>query len=293
MPSNPNIAWVDCETSGLDAETCNLLEIAVVVTDSELNELENGRFHAVVKYDPIDVLAMRSSVADVVYDMHLKTALWDRLTGRQALPLAAIDVTLAEFLATFGERCTMPVGGSSVRLDMNFIDKHLPLTSGFLDYHMRDVSSLAGFMSDWFGLPYFEKDPSGWHTAEHDVTQSLLEAQYIRQWATPAQWKLAMMGEGSNGVNQNQAWTTAKTVIEGAVSGNSDVVALTPWSARRLWNAYVAEQARIRHEAEGWDRQLKDAEKRDSLIAEVVASGVPRAQALDFVFANEQPEVSE
>lgn len=175
-----NIAWVDVETDSLDASTGHLLEIAVVVTDAELNILDEEGFHAVVKYTLSEKSLMILKTVPVVVEMHQKTGLWDKIIDPEtATPLTRVDFLLSEYLRRFGESGTMPVAGNSVRLDMNFMDKHLPLTAGFLDYHMRDVSTVAGLASDWYDLPWFEKTSD--HTAKHDIRESIRELKHYRE----------------------------------------------------------------------------------------------------------------
>ena len=173
-----NIAWVDVETDGLDASNCHLLEIAVLVTDSELNVLDDG-FHAVVRYTLSQRLDMAKNASDYVREMHAKTGLWNKLDGANSRTRWDIDGAIRDYLSQHGELRTMPVAGNSVRLDMNFMDKHLPTTAGFLDYHMRDVSTIAGLASDWYDLPWFEKKSD--HTAKLDIAESIRELKYYRE----------------------------------------------------------------------------------------------------------------
>lgn len=172
-----NIAWVDCETSGLDANRHYLLEIAVIVTDAELNILDEVGFHAIRHFNKIKAQAIKEATTPYVQEMHTKTGLWDKLvTGTY---IWEIDGDLVRYLKRFGEPNTMPVAGNSVRLDMNFMDAELPLTAAFLDYHMRDVSTVAGLASDWYNLPWFEKTSD--HTAMTDIRESIRELKHYRE----------------------------------------------------------------------------------------------------------------
>jgi len=174
----PNIAFADVETGGLNAYRNDLLEIAVVVTDEDLNILDQGGFHAIVKYDADAVFRMQQEADNYVLEMHLKTGLWDKLSGPDATPLHQIDLSLREYLSLFGTPNTMPVAGNSVRLDMNFMDVHLPLSAAFLNYQMRDVTSIAGAVGKWLNLPRIEKKSD--HTAMVDVRESIRELIYYR-----------------------------------------------------------------------------------------------------------------
>ena len=174
------ITWVDMETNGLDPHENVLLEVACLVTDNDLNILDDDGYQAVVRYT--DQQAMRAYQAAVpfVREMHTKTGLWKKLT--HGTYLYRIDEELHDYVARFSEPRTSPVGGNSLRLDMNFMDRYLPLTAAHLDYHMRDVSTVAGLAKDWYGLPPFKKVSD--HTAMTDIRECVKELRYYREFFT-------------------------------------------------------------------------------------------------------------
>ena len=174
-----NIAWIDVETTGLHAQSNQLLEIACIVTDSELNVLDETGFQSVVYYSKAESNFMRTQAVQFVRDMHDKTGLWEKLPQSGSLTLTSIDYDLVTYLEKFGEPNTMPVAGNSVRLDMNFMDQFLPRVSAHLDYHMRDVSTVAGFAEDWYGESNFEKRND--HTAMTDIRESIREMKHYRE----------------------------------------------------------------------------------------------------------------
>lgn len=172
-----NIAAIDVETTGLIAHKEHLLEIACIPVDENLNVLDTIGFHAVVRYRNSERHSLRDRADPYVRRMHDITGLWGKL--RDGVPLEDIDAQMRDYLKQFGEPGTMPVLGNSVRLDMNFMDEYLPLTAAFLDYHMRDVSTVAGLASDWYDLPYFEKHSD--HTAMTDIKESIRELKHYRE----------------------------------------------------------------------------------------------------------------
>lgn len=174
--TNDNIAWIDCETTGLTAHKEHLLEIACIVTDRDLNILDEKGYHAVVHYTDVEMFEMMGDATSYVFNMHTETGLWGKLAD--GTPLKMIDGNLFKYLRRFGRTGEMPIGGNSVRLDANFMDEHLPRVSGHLSYRLRDVSGLAGFMHDWFEIPFMEKTSD--HTAMTDVKESIREAKYYR-----------------------------------------------------------------------------------------------------------------
>lgn len=176
-----NICWADVETTGLDSHKDSLLEIAVLVTDRDLNILDEEGFHATVKYRPTEVAYLMSNAVPLVQIMHHETGLWGRLSDDDALSLPEIDFELSIYLARFGDAKTMPLAGSSVALDQNFINANLPRVANFLDYHLRDVSSVAGMVYDWYDFPRSQKASD--HTAMVDIRESIKELKHYREVA--------------------------------------------------------------------------------------------------------------
>ncbi len=179
MRDHENWAWVDVETGGTNPQTSPLLEIAIVITDDQLNILDKVGFHAIVRHGDPEIAEWKAMVDPHVLKMHEKTGLWDKLNSREAKPLAQIDGEAMAYLSIFGKPGTMPVAGNSVRLDMNFMDRYLPLTAKYLDYHMRDVSTIAGIAHDWYNVPRLEKHSD--HTAMTDIRESIRELKHYRE----------------------------------------------------------------------------------------------------------------
>ena len=174
------IAVVDVETSGLDAHRDRLLEIAVVIIDPvTLEPIDPDGFEAVVRYAPEQVRYMRRFVNPYVDQMHDKNGLWSDIVQPTAHPIKDVDARLLKYLRSIHKgKKQMPVMGNSVRLDMNFMDHWLPQSAGHLDYHMRDVSTIAGLASDWYDTPWFEKAKG--HRAMDDVMECIAELRYYR-----------------------------------------------------------------------------------------------------------------
>lgn len=178
-----NIAWMDVETDGLKTRGGHLLEIACLVTDAELNILDETGYEAVVHYAEPTARLIRERADPFVQQMHDKTGLWVELSRRGkggAKPLTEIDAELFKYLRQFGRTRTMPLGGNSVRLDFNFVEEFLPKTYGHLDYHMIDVSTVAGLAHRWY--PDTERiQKHSDHTAMVDIRESIRELAYYRE----------------------------------------------------------------------------------------------------------------
>lgn len=169
------IAVIDVETTGLDARKCELLEIAVVVVDDQYEEVENGRFHRLIWHNADSVKGFIDGADKAVVKMHANSMLWTRVQEAGSIK-PQVDHDLSQFLARFNQR--MPIGGNSPALDQNFVREHLPLSYAKLDYHMRDVSSIAAFAQESFDIPRFPKQEA--HQAMGDVEDCLAELHYYR-----------------------------------------------------------------------------------------------------------------
>lgn len=179
------LVWEDVETTGLDENNDALLEVAVVVTDANLNVLDEDGFEATVWYSPGHAHQLRSATVPFVQDMHDTTGLWDRLPG--GTPVEKVDADLAQYLAQYapdqsqlrpGDR-TLRLAGNSVKLDFAFTRVNLPMTFAQLNYRVLDVSSLAFVAGQWWECGEFPKQRQ--HSAMADIRESLDEARWLRE----------------------------------------------------------------------------------------------------------------
>ena len=176
------IAWVDVETTGLNPwEGESLLEVACLVTDTELNLLDEGGFEASVLYSADEVEGMKERAVPFVREMHEKNGLWDQIAfGGESLTLRELDASLLEYVRGFApEARTARLGGNSVRLDLNFLEKYLPETYAHLHYRFIDVTSVSTLVNWWGDVPKFKK--RGAHTAMSDIRESIDELRYMRE----------------------------------------------------------------------------------------------------------------
>ena len=185
-PQFPEVAivWIDVETTGLTAHKGELLEIAVLVTDLDLNLLDETGYQATVLHlppDQPDEPSVRDLAGDYVKGMHDTTGLWQRVTDSQvAKTKRTIESEALEYIRQFvPERRTARLGGNSVRLDLNFLDEHLPAITEHLHYRMVDVSTVTGLAHWWKGVPMFDK--AGTHIAMIDIRESIAELAYLRE----------------------------------------------------------------------------------------------------------------
>jgi oligoribonuclease len=177
MPTSlPNLIWVDCEMTGLDLNTDVLLEIAVLVTDSQLNVLGEG-VDLVLHAPPEKLDAMN----DFVKDMHTSSGLITEIpTG---LSLSQAEATILEYLNKYAPGASKsPLAGNSVSVDRTFISKHLPAVNDYLHYRTVDVSSIKELARRWYPKVYFAAPKkTGNHRALGDIRDSIDELDYYRK----------------------------------------------------------------------------------------------------------------
>jgi oligoribonuclease len=177
-PSNPNerIVWIDCEMTGLDTRADALVEVAAVVTDSELNVLGDGV--DVVVRPPAEALAQMN---DFVRQMHTTSGLIEELEAGTTLADAEAQV-LAYVRQHVPDPGKAPLAGNSVGTDKMFLDRDMPELVGHLHYRIVDVSSIKELARRWFPRVYFASpSKDGGHRALADILESIDELRYYRE----------------------------------------------------------------------------------------------------------------
>ncbi|WP_281873106.1 oligoribonuclease, partial [Brachybacterium paraconglomeratum] len=173
---NDRIIWVDCEMTGLDKQRDALVEIAVLVTDADLNILGDGV--DVVIRPPAEAL---QGMDPFVVNMHTVSGLLEELDGGMTLAEAE-----AQCLAYVKEHCPepgkAPLAGNSVGTDRVFLDRDVPEFAAWLSYRTIDVSSLKELAKRWFPRVYYNIPAKhGGHRALADIRESIQELKYYRE----------------------------------------------------------------------------------------------------------------
>ncbi len=173
--STTNIVWVDCEMTGLDLVHDALIELAVLVTDDELNILGEG-VDVVIK--PPE--AALEQMDDFVRTMHTTSSLLDELADGITLAEAE-EQALAYIQQYVTEPRKAPMAGNSIATDRNFITRDMAMLDAFLHYRMIDVSSVKELARRWYPRAYFQTPSKhGGHRALADITESINELAYYR-----------------------------------------------------------------------------------------------------------------
>lgn len=172
------IAWLDVETTGLDATQDTLLEVALVMTDWDLNVLHSG-YSTAIKYTSATAKALRAKSVPFVQEMHDRTGLWERLESPRATSIETMRKQIFEYLKHFAPSPRQArLGGNSVALDAAFSRENLPDFYEHLHYRVLDMSSIQEAASRWFEVPTFEKVLD--HSALSDIMESIEQAKFIR-----------------------------------------------------------------------------------------------------------------
>lgn len=168
------MVWVDMEMSGLDPDTCAVLEIAVLVTDGELREIAEGPDLVVHQAD--GVLA---AMDEWNREHHGASGLARRVRDSR-LSLAEAEEQVLAFLRSHAEEGKSPLCGNSVHQDRAFIVKHMPRLSAFLHYRNIDVSTVKELVRRWYPQVAIPEKREA-HRAMSDIRESLAELRYYRE----------------------------------------------------------------------------------------------------------------
>ncbi|NLV77833.1 MAG: oligoribonuclease [Rhodococcus sp.] len=173
------LVWIDCEMTGLRVGSDKLIEIAALVTDSDLNILGDG-VDIVIHADD-DALA---AMPEVVRDMHARSGLTEEVR-ESTVSLAEAEKLVLDYVREHvGEAGTAPLAGNSIATDRGFIARDMPELDAYLHYRMIDVSSIKELCRRWYPRIYFGQPEKGLsHRALADIKESIRELRYYRKTA--------------------------------------------------------------------------------------------------------------
>ena len=170
------LVWIDCEMTGLDPVADDLVEVAVLITDSDLTILDEG----------IDLVIRPSREAlaqmdDVVRTMHTTSGLIDELDD--GLELEQAQRRVMEYLRSrVPEPGKALLAGNSVGQDKAFLTRYMPEVIDHLHYRIVDVSTVKELSRRWYPRAYFQAPAkTGGHRALGDIRDSITELRYYRR----------------------------------------------------------------------------------------------------------------
>ena len=170
------IVWVDCEMTGLDVAIDEICEIAVIVTDQELNEVDPG-LQIVVKPGRKAL----NNMGEFVTNMHTESGLIEEIPN--GVSISKAETQVLEYIKQWiPEERSAPLAGNSIGTDRMFLNRQMPNLDSFLHYRNIDVSSIKELTRRWYPRVYFQMPKkTGNHRALADIKESIRELRYYRQ----------------------------------------------------------------------------------------------------------------
>jgi oligoribonuclease len=202
------LVWIDCEMTGLDLGADLLIEVAALVTDSELNVLGEG----------VDVVIGASEqemarMPEVVREMHASSGLTDEVLASDVTLQEAERRVLAYVQQWVPEPNKAPLCGNSIGTDRGFLTRDMKALDDWLHYRMVDVSSVKELARRWYPRVYFNAPKKGGgHRALADILESVQELKYYR----------AAMFVPQPGPSSEEAAQIAAEMVEGAAGLPAD-----------------------------------------------------------------------
>jgi len=170
------LAWLDLEMTGLDVSRHVIVELAVVVTDAELQPLDDGI--DLVVHQPASALALMD---DVVREMHTRSGLLPAIEASD-VSLEQAGERALEYLRAHVAAGVAPLCGNSIGVDRRFLHSQLPVLDEYLHYRSIDVSSLKELCRRWYPDAYRRRPGKREaHRALDDVRESIAELRYYRE----------------------------------------------------------------------------------------------------------------
>jgi oligoribonuclease len=175
MKSAQHLVWIDLEMTGLDPEKDRIIEIASIVTDSDLNIVAEGPVFAIHQPD-----ALLAGMDEWNTQHHGASGLTARVKASSVTEREAEEQTLA-FLSQYLEAKVSPICGNSVWQDRRFLSRYMPDLEAFFHYRMIDVSTIKELARRWNKPVYegFKKEAK--HMALEDIRESIGELKHYRQ----------------------------------------------------------------------------------------------------------------
>ena len=175
MPQNDRLVWIDLEMTGLSTEKDEIVEIAAIVTEADLTEIDTGVCFVVKPGE-----AALANMDDFVTNMHTESGLITEIPNGLSLADAQEKV-LAYIKVHIAEEGKGQLAGSSIYVDRGFLAKYMPEIDQYLHYRLIDVSSIKELTRRWYPKVYFNTpEKTGNHRALADIRESIAELRYYR-----------------------------------------------------------------------------------------------------------------
>lgn len=176
MPQDPNaLVWIDLEMTGLNPDADKIIEIATVITDSQLNVVAQG---------PVLAVHQADSILNTMDEWNTRTHGGSGLTQRvreSTLSEADAERLTLEFIQEYVPKNRSPLCGNSICQDRRFLVRGMPNLESYLHYRNLDVSTLKELVRRWKPEIASGFDKKNTHKALDDILESIGELKYYRE----------------------------------------------------------------------------------------------------------------
>lgn len=166
--------WCDLEMTGLDDKTCHIIEMAIIITDGELNEI--AMLEQCI-WQPDSAL---ETMSPFVRQMHTDNGLLERVRASKTSQAEAEGRAL-EFVSQHVPYKKGTLAGNSIWQDRRFLLRHMPNLENYLHYRQIDVSTIKVLSKQWFGAAGEAPGKPSTHTALDDIRASIAELKWYRE----------------------------------------------------------------------------------------------------------------
>lgn len=172
---NPqNLIWIDLEMTGLDPDRDVIIEMATIVTDSDLNTLAEGPVIAI--HQPEEILA---GMDEWNTRQHGQSGLTQRVR-ESTVSMAEAEAQTLAFLEQWVPKRSSPICGNSICQDRRFLYRHMPRLEGYFHYRNLDVSTLKELAARWAPQVRESFKKGNTHLALDDIRESIAELRHYR-----------------------------------------------------------------------------------------------------------------
>ena len=175
MAKSDNLIWVDLEMTGLDPQNDRILEIATIVTDANLNVIEEGPVMAIHQSD--EVLA---NMNEWCVKTHGETGLTERVR-QSKINISEAEALTLDFIKKHVDAGASPMCGNTIGQDRRFIYRYMPELHEFFHYRNIDVSTLKELARRWKPELLEQHKKKGAHLALEDIRESIEELRFYRE----------------------------------------------------------------------------------------------------------------
>lgn len=174
MQNPQNLIWIDLEMTGLDPDRDVIIEMATIVTDSDLNTLAEGPVIAI--HQPEEILA---GMDEWNTRQHGQSGLTQRVR-ESTVSMAEAEAQTLAFLEQWVPKRSSPICGNSICQDRRFLYRHMPRLEGYFHYRNLDVSTLKELATRWAPQVRESFKKGNTHLALDDIRESIAELRHYR-----------------------------------------------------------------------------------------------------------------